>query len=206
MKIAGGFVKRRNADNHFFGATKMPRRLELRQNHLHRALHRAEIFRHHLQRVAAQLRAAVRVRQQFGRGRAPAPPGCAPARRRLCARKLRVMSAKFCMFGPNTIALPSAPGSIGFCPPMAVRLLPTNTTVAARRKIAVRRSCSPADIPVSPAASWCVAKISLRQKNFTPRACSFCPTSAAALEMARHQHQKQFRKFRAQPLHHVRQQ
>jgi len=40
------------------------------------------------------------------------------------------MALKFCMFGPNTIALPKAAGSIGFCPPAAVRLLPTKTTVA----------------------------------------------------------------------------
>ena len=47
----------------------------------------------------------------------------------------------------------------------------------ARKKTSARRSCSPAGIRPRPGPGWFCRKISLRQKNFTPRARSFCPTS-----------------------------
>ena len=53
---------------------------------------------------------------RFGKGSLQVPPR-PHLDGGIVARKNRVTSAKFCMFGPKTTGLPSAAGSMGFWPP-----------------------------------------------------------------------------------------
>ena len=97
------------------------------------------------------------------------------------------------MFGPKTIALPSAPGSIGFCPPTAVRLLPTNTTVAC----SVKKPQFAGGVDQQ-AIHLAFVKLRVRDNliainKFHAALAQLPPDFPAALEMPRHEHQKQFR-------------
>ena len=110
------------------------------------------------------------------------------------------------MFGPNTIALPSAPGSIGFCPPTAVRLLPTNTTVAVLvKKPQFAGRVDQQAIQLAFAKLRGRAQISLRKINFTPRSRNCRPTSRQRSKCRGTSTRNSFGKPRPQPLRHFRQ-
>ena len=155
----------------------MPRRLEVRQDHLHRALDRAEVFRDHLQRGAAQRGAARRVRQQFAED---------------ALQFLRVFHLHGGVFVEKRAG---DVGEILHVRPEDHRLalrgrldrvLPADGREAFAdehhrgrlvEKFQLARRVHQQAVQPARRQFACSGKISLRKTNFTPRACSFWPIS-----------------------------
>ncbi len=145
--------------------------------------------------------ASGRIGEQARRSPLAAPRHPAPARPPPAASRCETTAAKFSMCGPKITGFPSSAGSTGFCPPCAVRLLPTKTTVAR----AYQSRSSPV-VSTSSRSKPPLAGSSVRRTIRRPVAASSLQKSGHALHVPRRDDQEQIRHRLAQRREHPREQ